>query len=222
MGYLGVSSCARASSSGCQLSLWYSTEETLAAGDTESDQHLRRAGWRVEPLCGPGSARLANEFLARHHYLGSRGMAGRMFGLFTSTPSGASHQRPELLGVANFAPCSNPRTASGMQLLWLRTRSSGQNYSVISRSPKTNTSPAIQKQPEHRYGVFLGRRYYDYALATRRRYLRPQILAAEAPWYASERRWPRGVGYNWPRRPVSWGRGNYPFTAASAPLQRAA
>lgn len=55
--------------------------------------------------------------------------------------------------------------------------------------------------PKYRYIGYLGAPYYVAQLARRSRYLRASVLAAEQAWYSTDRRWPRGLGYNWPKRP---------------------
>lgn len=61
-------------------------------------------------------------------------------------------------------------------------------------------------RPKLRFGTFLGRPFYAYALARRCRYIRSDILAAEAAWFAECHRWGRSIGYNWPQRPPTLGR----------------
>ncbi len=65
--------------------------------------------------------------------------------------------------------------------------------------------------PKHRFATFLANRpYYVLELARRCRYLRSEILQAEAAWYSEATRWPRGIGYNWPRPPQALRRPEYP------------
>jgi hypothetical protein len=69
----------------------------------------------------------------------------------------------------------------------------------------------VRKVPaKHRYGHFLGSGYFAHQLARRCRYLRKQILASEATWYAPAARWPRGLGFGWRERPEWLGRPEYP------------
>jgi hypothetical protein len=65
--------------------------------------------------------------------------------------------------------------------------------------------------PKHRYATFLANRpFYVLELARRCRYLRGAILQAEAAWYSEATRWPRGIGYGWPRPPQTLRRPGYP------------
>ena len=68
----------------------------------------------------------------------------------------------------------------------------------------------------HRYVGYLGTPYYALQLARRCKYLREAILAAEAVWFAPAARLPRGVGYNWRRRPQRLGARPYPPAASEA------
>ncbi len=59
--------------------------------------------------------------------------------------------------------------------------------------------------PKHRYVGYLGAPYYVVEMARRSKYLRESILAAERAWFAPARRWPRGLGFGWKRRPQRLG-----------------
>ncbi|MBW7933140.1 MAG: hypothetical protein H3C62_05890, partial [Gemmatimonadaceae bacterium] len=68
-----------------------------------------------------------------------------------------------------------------------------------------------ERPPKSRFALFLGTAPVARAIARRCRYLQPALLAADAAWFAPARRWGRGVGFNWPRRPtdldlLSWAR----------------
>jgi hypothetical protein len=65
-------------------------------------------------------------------------------------------------------------------------------------------------RPKHRYATFLGRPFYANALARRCRYIRADILSAEAAWFAKHPRWGRGLGYHLPRKPDQLGRSTSP------------
>jgi hypothetical protein len=98
-----------AAPSSAQLDLWWHGSEPMLEHQAGSRSVFRRRGFAVRPIAGPGSASILDRFCREHHrYLRTRGMSGQGFGMYT--PAG------ELVGVANFAPCSNPRTAKGMQL----------------------------------------------------------------------------------------------------------
>jgi hypothetical protein len=91
-----------------QLDLWWGGAEPLIEDQAGMRSPFRKAGYSVRRLVGPGSATTMDEFCRNHHrYLRTRGMAGQGFGLYA--PTG------ELVGVANFAACSNAKTAMGMQ-----------------------------------------------------------------------------------------------------------
>ena len=68
--------------------------------------------------------------------------------------------------------------------------------------------------PKHRYVGYLGTPYYTLQLARRCKYLRKTILAAESAWFAPAARMPRGLGYNWRRRPQRLGARPYPAAAS--------
>lgn len=67
-----------------------------------------------------------------------------------------------------------------------------------------------RSEPKHRYVGYLGAPYYVAQIARRCRYLRGEILTAETVWFALERRWPRGIGFGWKRRPHRLGAPSYP------------
>jgi hypothetical protein len=93
-----------------QLDFWWDGVDAGVEVEAGERSPFRRAGFTVQPVRGKGAAKTIDRFCRNHHrYLRGRGMAGEGFGMFT--PDG------ELVGVANFAPCSNPRTATGMQYL---------------------------------------------------------------------------------------------------------
>ena len=72
--------------------------------------------------------------------------------------------------------------------------------------------------PKHRYATFLANRpFYVLELARRCRYLRAAILQAEVAWYSEATRWPRGIGYGWPRPPQALRRPAYPRRPALPP-----
>ena len=58
------------------------------------------------------------------------------------------------------------------------------------------------RPPKRRFVALLGTPSAQRALARRCRHLRVDLAAADAAWFAPARRWPRGVGRNWPRRPA--------------------
>jgi hypothetical protein len=92
-----------------QLDLWWGGAEEAIETEGGESAAFRRAGFTVRPIRGRGAPAILDAFCRQHHrYLRTRGMPGLGYGMFT--PAG------ELVGVANFAPCSNPRTAAGMQL----------------------------------------------------------------------------------------------------------
>jgi hypothetical protein len=75
--------------------------------------------------------------------------------------------------------------------------------------------------PKHRYATFLANRpFYVLELARRCRYLRSAILQAEAAWYSEATRWPRGIGYGWPRPPQALRRPEYPRRPAAPPHRK--
>ncbi len=93
-----------------------------------------------------------------------------------------------------------------------RTRSAG-----ISRPTRAGYE-SRSTSPKHRYATFLANRpYYVLELARRCRYLRAAILQAEAAWYSEATRWPRGIGYGWPRPPQALRRPAYPRRPAALP-----
>jgi len=53
-----------------------------------------------------------------------------------------------------------------------------------------------------RFVLFLGAPPIARAIARRCRYLRTALVQADLAWRAPARRWIRGVGFNWPRRPT--------------------
>jgi hypothetical protein len=92
-----------------QLDLWARSAQAVAATEEREGSPFRARGFLVRPVAGPGAARVLDEFCTRtHRTLTGRGMNGRAYGLYD--PGG------HLVGVANFAPPSNHRTAEGMQV----------------------------------------------------------------------------------------------------------
>ena len=92
-----------------QLDLWAGAAQAIAATEEREGSPFRARGFIVRAVSGPGAARVLDEFCTRtHRTLTGRGMNGRAYGLYA--PDG------HLVGVANFAPPSNHRTAEGMQV----------------------------------------------------------------------------------------------------------
>jgi hypothetical protein len=60
-------------------------------------------------------------------------------------------------------------------------------------------------RPKHRFATFFGQGFWAHALERRCRYIRADILRAEAAWFAETNRLGRGLGYNFARRPEHLG-----------------
>lgn len=166
------------------------------AGDGHVHQVLR-AAWE-------GSAGMA---VARHAATGETLAAYPLDAVRAAVPDGlspASRQRA-LAGAWRGLAAAWSRPLAGPVRWDLRADTSG----YLSRSTA----------PKHRYATFLANRpFYVLELARRCRYLRSEILRAEAAWYAEAARWPRGIGYGWPRPPQALRRPVYPRRTPAPPL----
>lgn len=83
-------------------------EEELSESAPDDGRWFRKHGFTVRRLQGPGADRAAQRFCESEHYLPGAGMAGVRFAMLA--PTG------EIVGIAAYAPASNPRTARGMQV----------------------------------------------------------------------------------------------------------